>query len=540
MAIKVVTIEEMRAIENQAADNGISSDQLMLRAGNGLAQVILEEYSNMGRSVLALVGKGHNGGDALVALAMLARAGYKAMAYLVHPRAEGDKLVNGLRDVGGEILVGYEDPGRTVLKQTLVEVDIILDGIYGTGFRLPMPPDTASLLAFVKNNVKFALIVAIDCPSGVDCNTGETAVETIPADFTVCMQAVKIGLLELPAYEYVGELKVVDLGLPKGMETLKQVNLEMIIPDWVTRLMPDRPWGAHKGTFGKVMVVAGSINYPGAALLSSRAACLAGAGLVQAAVTARVQTLLAGHAPEVTWLILPDDDGVIAEDGYEILFKALKGTTALLVGPGLGEEPATEAFIRRLVSHRFPAASSQGIGFVPKDRRATGKNIQELPPLVFDADALKLLARMPDWHSLLPSDVILTPHPGEMSIMLGKSVKEIQANRVEMARLAARSWKKVVMLKGAFTVVAEPGGKAAILPCATPALARAGTGDVLAGIVASLRAQGMKAYDAAVSAAWIHGQAGLIAEDRIRQSASVIAGDVLQGIPEAIFNIFPE
>ncbi|HLO14869.1 MAG TPA: NAD(P)H-hydrate dehydratase, partial [Anaerolineales bacterium] len=382
------------------------------------------------------------------------------------------------------------------------------------------------------------LIIAVDCPSGMDSDTGEVAEETIPADLTITMAAVKQGMLKLPAFEYVGELKVVDIGLPVDLPSLKDLKTEVADEDSVSALLPERPLDAHKGTFGTALIAAGSVNYTGAAVLAGEAAYRVGAGLVTLAVPAPVHTALAGRFPEATWVLLPQEMGVISRDASEVFAKNLERATALLVGPGFGMEDTTREFIENFLKGKasLKKATSR-IGFVHQESEKKEEKNSQLPPIIFDADGLKLLSKIQDWHKLLPASSILTPHPGEMEVLTGLSKEEIQANRQKIASKYAKEWKHVVVLKGAFTVVASPDGRMTVIPMASPALARAGTGDVLAGLIVGLRAQGLEAFDAAVAGAWIHAQAGLYAADDLGTTASVLAGDVLDSVSDVLSDL---
>jgi NAD(P)H-hydrate epimerase len=350
------------------------------------------------------------------------------------------------------------------------------------------------------------------------------------------MAAAKRGLLKFPAYNFLGELRYVGIGLGEGLpyphawEVLQRFIVDR---EWVRGVMPARPLDAHKGTFGTVLVVAGSLNYTGAALLAGQAAYRVGAGLVTLAVPQPLHNALAGQFPEATWLLLPDEDGVIAEHAAEVVRSNLDRVTALLVGPGFGLQETTRKFISRLLTASSKPARGT-VGFAPTLTKTIKSEVAGLPPLVFDADGLKLLARLSDWPGQLQSLTVLTPHPGEMSVLTGLSLKEIQANRVEIAEKFAQTWGHVLVLKGAFTVVASPDGQTAVIPVASPALARAGTGDVLAGLIAGLRAQGVDAFPAAAAGAWIHAQAGLQAARSLGSTASVLAGDVLRAAIEVV------
>jgi NAD(P)H-hydrate epimerase len=376
-------------------------------------------------------------------------------------------------------------------------------------------------------------VVAVDCPSGVDCDSGEAAPEVIPASVTVCMAAVKQGLLKFPAFELAGELRVVDIGLTEKLKLWKQIKHFVADDELVEDVLPARPADSHKGTFGTALIVAGSINYTGAALLAGRAAYRIGTGLVQMAVPGPVHAALAGHFPEATWILLPQEMGVIADSAADVLVKNLERATAVLIGPGLGAENTTGDFLENLLQGKHTIRKPGGrIGFVQNTESAAAEKAAVLPPLLIDADGLRHLAKLKDWPTLLSAGTILTPHPGEMAALTGLDKDDIQKDRLGIALKYAAEWKHVVVLKGAFTIVAAPDGRSTTIPVATSALAHAGTGDVLAGLIAGLRAQGVEAYEAAVAGAWIHAEAGLYAAEKVGSEASVLAGDVLEAVAD--------
>ena len=541
--MKLVTVSQMQAIEKEADAAGLSYDQMMENAGQGLADVILEIFGDdvQGEAkALGLVGPGNNGGDTLVALAALASEGWKTRAYLV--KRKKDDLVKRFTEAGGEILTG--ERAFEQLAEAIGAANVLLDGVLGTGTKLPLKKEVAELLAEVNDILdgldvlSSPLVVAVDCPSGVDCDSGEVADETIAADLTVTMAAVKQGLLKLPAFEYIGDLEVVDIGLPDDLPSLKELNIEVAEADSVAALLPERPIDSHKGTFGTALIAAGSVNYTGAVVLAGEAAYRAGAGLVTLAVPAPVHMALAGRFPEATWVLLPHEMGVISANGAEVLAKNFEHASALLIGPGFGTENTTKEFLENVLEGRYSAKkSAQRIGFVHQETEKKEENNTKLPPVVIDADGLKLLAQVKEWHKKIPAAAILTPHPGEMAVLTGLSKDEIQENRIETARKYATEWGHVVVLKGAFTVIASPDGQTTIIPVASPALARAGTGDVLAGLIIGLRAQGLEAYEAAVAGAWIHAQAGLYAADDLGTTASVLAGDVLDSVSDVMSDL---
>lgn len=515
--MKLVTVSQMRKIEKEANSRGVSYAQMMESAGRGLAEFVHALGRESGwESVAGIVGSGNNGGDTLVALARLAEAGWRTRAYLVNRKTADDPLVMRYLNAGGELTQFSSDPGFDSLRGFLAESDILLDGLLGTGIKLPLKNDAALVLqgaALILSRLDLPpFVVAVDCPSGVDCDTGACADETIPADLTLTMAAVKQGLLKPPAFEYAGELSLIEIDLPEHLDAWNELTAEVADGGMVSALLPERNPASHKGTFGSALVTAGSTPYTGAALLAGKAAYRVGAGLVTMAVPEPLHAILAGHIPEATWLPLPHEHGFISEEAAYAILSSHERVTAMLLGPGLGNKHTTKLF----VEHLLPALEI---------------------PLVIDADGLRHMATVHDWNRKIRKTAALTPHPGEMSALTGLAREEIQSNREEVAGKYAKEWGHVVVLKGAFTVIAAPDGRKTVIPVATPALARAGTGDVLAGLIVGLRAQGLDAYDAAVAGAYIHAQAGLRAAEIIGATASVLASDVLDCVPDALADL---
>jgi hydroxyethylthiazole kinase-like uncharacterized protein yjeF len=542
--VKLVSTAEMQAVEREANANGLSYDMMMEHAGNGLAEQVESEYRNYKEGgVLGLVGSGNNGGDTLVALAKLADWGWKATAYVVSSRDPGDPLIDRLLARGSEILDGSEDKKYKNLKSALEDHAILMDGVLGTGIKLPLRGSVKEVLGFTKRfldqlEIK-PIIVAVDCPSGVDSDTGEASPDSLPADLTVTMAAVKRGLLDFPANNLVGELCLVGIGLDDQDErskTWQGIRRRVASAGWVRSTLPARPRDAHKGTFGTALIIAGSVNYTGAVYLAGKAAYRAGVGLVTLGVASPLHLALAGKIPEATWLLLPHEMGVIAESAAEIIYENLGKATAMLLGPGFGMEEETRNFLRNLLTDSFSSGRPE-IGFVTSMRNEVAKEKQKLPPLVIDADGLKLMAGITDWPSKLPRPAVLTPHPGEMAVLADLQVEEIQSERVAIAERYSQEWGHVIVLKGANTVIAEPEGRTSVIPVANPALASAGSGDVLAGIIVGLRAQGLGAYESAVSGSWIHAQSGIRSAESLGTKTSVMAGDLLSSIVEVIHQL---
>lgn len=517
--MKVVSVKEMINIEKAADAEGHSYAAMMETAGRGLATIIQERFSYLpGKYVIALVGAGNNGGDALVAIDYLLQWGWKAGAILFKERPEEDPLVSRVLKSGGELKdFSGPDQRQDNLGSELADTEILIDGVLGTGIKLPLRAPLNNLLGETKKILsqldKSPIIIAVDCPSGIDCDSGEVDPSAIPADLTVIMAAVKGGLLRFPAYNFLGEIEVVDIGLPEGLEEWEKISRETVEQDWVKSRLPERPRDAHKGTFGTGLIIAGSEKFPGAAILAGLSAYRIGAGLVTMAVPESIYQGLIKTLPEATWIKLSDQGGGISARALPQIKNALDRPTACLAGPGLGDQESTGKFLRGLFQ------------------------LENLPPLVLDADGLRHLSRIEHWPEKLPKGSVLTPHPGEMAVMTGMSVEAIQADRIGTAEKYAREWQQVVLLKGAHTIISSPGEKTRILISADPSLARAGSGDVLAGIICGLIAQGVAPYDGAVCGSWIHARAGQVAGIKVGSPAAVLAGDISSLIGEILADI---
>jgi ADP-dependent NAD(P)H-hydrate dehydratase / NAD(P)H-hydrate epimerase len=535
----IATVEQMHALEKKADSLGHSYAKMMELAGTGIADFIdtrfyMEFEEDADRSILGLVGSGNNGGDTLIALRDLQAKGWVTKAYLVKDRDAGDQHTADYVEAGGTLVKQTDDLKFATLKKWCGNTQFVLDGILGTGVHLPLEDTVKSVLKTVSKFENGLVILAVDCPSGIDCTSGQVAPEVLHCDYTLSMAAVKIGLLTFPAFEYCGNLVNITIGFEKNLPSWEAGLHEIITPIKMANLLPKRPLDAHKGTFGTAMIVAGSINYTGAVLFSTEAAYRSGTGLVRAAIPGMIHTAIAGHIPEVTWLLLPHESGVIAEDGVEVVQKHMDKVTAMLVGPGLETEETTRHFIKKLFSPQGKKGKGNLIGFItsePDDSKL--KSSAPLPPLVIDADALRILADIPEWWKLIPAGSILTPHPGEMAALTGLSVKEIQEKRLDLALLFAKEWNQIIVLKGALTVIAAPDGHAYISTCANPSLARAGSGDLLAGLITGFLAQGVKPVSAAQLGVWIHGNCGDLASEDV-DAAAILPSDLVAQIPASI------
>ena len=564
--MKLVTADQMRALERRADKSGNTYAMMMERAGQAVADAISERWGARAQRVLVLVGPGNNGGDGLVCARYLRDAGVPVSLY-VWKRAESaaDENFKLCRDRNLATTRAEEDTNFVALKKFLANTDIIVDALLGTGVTRPIDGLLKELLGVVKSRQgdkvtgrqgeetshlvtlsprhlvsPSRIVVAVDLPSGLNPDTGALDPAALNADLTVTFAFPKIGQLTFPGANAVGELVVADIGIAETAEVWKTLEvLDVATARAIAARLPARARDSHKGTFGKAMICAGSANYVGAAFLAGAAATRAGAGLVTLALARTIYPMIASALHETTFVVLPDDLGALVPDAVRVLNDHLTGYDALLIGCGFGRDEKTIEFVQRLLGLGTKAKGQ--IGFVPQGEER-GETPTELPRLVIDADALFALAqsrREAWWTRLAPNRAILTPHPGEMATLTGLSRDAVQADRVNVARKFAAQWQQVVVLKGAHTVVAAPDPstplrvRATLLPFATPALATAGTGDVLAGAIVAMLAQGLQLYDAAIVGAYLHGLAGEIAQRELGD-AGVVAGDLLTRLPVAI------
>ncbi len=554
--MKLFTVKQMVAAEKTADSLGNSYPQMMESAGRSLAEAIIERYPVESASVLVLVGPGNNGGDGLVAGRYLAEAGADVAFYLFKPRdpAEDENFAK-IQQMGLFAVEASFDQRFRVLRTRLNITDILIDGLLGTGVTRPIGGDLAKLMqqaaaglderrADLANAARSSLtnltkpgrgageqgsrgkkspplprpsaplpliaplpIIAVDCPSGLNCDTGELDPLALPADLTVTFAGPKRGHFIFPGATAVGELVVADIGIIPEM--VADVPVEVATLELARELLPERPKDGHKGTFGKLLIAAGCEQYRGAPLLAARGAFRAGAGLVTLAVPTTLRLGISIALPEATYAEIEEEGSLTAVSAQHIHETAAKHD-ALLVGPGLSDAD-------ELITTLFPADGSA----------------PDLPTVI-DADGLNCLARLGKWWQRLPAHCVLTPHPAEMARLMGLSLaKLLEMDRIETAVTQAQKWNQVVLFKGAYTVVAAPDGRATLLPFANPVLAVGGSGDVLSGVIAALLGQGLAPYDAARLGGTLHGLAGeLSGQDR-----GLLAAELADWIPEAIVKI---
>lgn len=500
----------MRLIEDRSEEAGVSKDALMENAGLEVARRVRRHIGYIeGERIVILVGPGNNGGDGMVAARHLHRWKARVLVYICASRRMPDPKREILLDMGVPIVSTLEDASLDQLKEALSPARMVVDAALGTGHARPIEgtlKDIFSELTEVRSRRPDMQILALDLPTGLNADTGAVDPVCPAADITVTLGYPKIGHFAYPGADKIGKLEIADISIPPGLDD--DVTLELMTPGWASQRLPQRPSSSHKGSFGRTLVMAGSRNFIGAAYLASTAATRAGAGLVTIALPESIQMAVAAKAIEPTYLPLPEtSSGVLSPEAIGVIADNLPQYEAMLIGCGLGMNHNTIIVVERLLDPDF-----------------------SLPPTVVDADGLNILAHIDNWWERFAASAIVTPHPGEMARLTGTSIGEVQSDRLGVARESAAKWNKIVVLKGAHTVVAYPDDRAMISPFANAGLASAGTGDVLSGVIAGLLSQGLTLEDAAALGVFVHAQAGENVRQRLGDTG-MLASDLLPELP---------
>jgi len=496
---RIVTTSQMRAIEHCGVAAGVSISELMMQAGRALAGWLEARVTS--RRVLILIGPGNNGGDGVICARELIRRGCDVVL-AVHKRNDVENVDARVFTIG--------DPGwQAWLGSQLQQAEVIVDALFGTGQNRPLDGTLEAVIQQVNaDGLPNALRVAVDVPTGVWDDGSRVEGAAFRADVTLCLGQMKVATCLYPGAEYAGDVEVLPLGIPSTC--IPDLPFRRADPAEVAPVFAPRASNSNKGTWGGVSIVGGSRNYLGAPALAALAAYRIGAGLVELITGDAVRDSVAAHVLEVIFSAVPDEDGYLSPNALPAILESTQHARALLVGPGLGRTRGTQELIAQVMREKFSPS---------------------LTAVVVDADGLNALSELHDWHDH-NFQLVLTPHPGEMSRLTGQSIASVQANRLNIALEHSRAWNAVVVLKGAGTVVAAPDGRATINSSGGPNLATAGTGDVLSGTIAGLVAQGLASYEAAVAGVYVHGLAGDLMRSELGD-AGMLASDLLAKLPLA-------
>ena len=513
--MKVVTANEMRNIDSQTINEiGIPGIVLMENAGLGVVRAIERDFPvSRFSNVSIFAGKGNNGGDGLVIARHLVNRGYHVNTYLLSEpdKFSGDALTNlqiAQKTLTLEFILSDEHLEKH--KASITQSDLIVDAIFGTGLSGPVRGFAGSVIEFL-NSINIP-IIAVDLPSGLDADYGRVKGLCIRASMTVTMALPKRGLLLYPGAEFVGKLEVADIGIPKSVVESQNIPVNLIQSSYVKKMIPPRPKDGHKGLFGRVLVIAGSVGLTGAASMASQSALRVGAGLVTLGIPESLNPIMEVKLTEVMTLPLRETgEQTISVKAYDQIMPLISNMDVVAIGPGLTRNLETESLVRTLC-----------------------KDINI--PKVIDADGLNAIVADKDVLKELDDHTVLTPHPGEMARLIDKPISEIQSDRINIALNFAKDNNVVIVLKGVPTVVATPQGEAYLNTTGNPGMASGGTGDVLTGIIAGFIAQGLDVKKAAILGVYVHGLAGDLASIE-KGEAGMIAGDLLDQLPRAICNL---
>ena len=529
--MRVCTAGQMAAIDAETIAGGVPGEKLMERAGHALTEVLLDflaeneegdhdhhhgsccrdngdsaEAGDQGPAVLIICGKGNNGGDGLV-MARLLAAEHCSVTVMLLDQPSGlssDALLNfGRLPESVRMVTPETERWPEVFIELAEDVDVVVDAIFGTGIQIPLRDPYADLIRAV--NDAGLPCLAVDIPSGVSGDDGRVDPVAVAADLTVTMGLPKLGLLMAPGRDFAGDIEVADIGIAEETCNRHADDLHWLPREEYLSCLVPRPGTVHKYQCGRLLVMAGSRDYGGAAHLAGLGALRSGVGLVVMAVPACIETATRVVLPEaVTRALGETPTGSIAELLAPALDDLLENKQALAIGPGLGADPVTDDWVVNLLATRTL-------------------------PVVVDADALSAFARL-DLKPVFGSDqVILTPHAGELGRMIKMNSEDVARRRLHLVGELASKWNVVLMLKGSPSVIGAPDGRVFINPTGDDALARGGSGDVLTGLLGGLLAQGMNALDATLLGAYIHGRAGTVAA-RGRSNRSVLVREIAAAI----------
>lgn len=508
----LTTAQQMKRLDQRAIEElDLPGLVLMENAARGAVQVIGSLYPQA-RSIAFFCGKGNNGGDGLAMARYFQALGLRVRVYLAGPRKglKGDAAHQ--LDLADRLKIPLteldEKTNWSSLRQEVFGFDLLVDALLGTGIDKEVSGLFRDLILLI-NDIPVPK-AAVDIPSGLSSDTGRPLGLCVKADLTVTFGLPKIGHVLFPGCRYAGRLFVVDIGIPPAFWPAPADRVDLLDGELLVSSLPERDPEGHKGSYGHVLVLAGSRGKTGAAAMTSLGALRAGAGLVTLGIAESLNPIMEIKLTEAMTEPLPEGEpGHLGPEALDRIMTLVKGKKGMVIGPGLSTSPGTIALVQALLS--------------------------KLPdiPMVIDADGLNALAENPECFNNLTGKAILTPHPGEMSRLSGQSVKEIQADRIGAARAFSQKYGVVVVLKGARTVIADPQGPVYLNPVGHSVLAAGGTGDVLTGLILGFISQGLSLTQSACLGVFLHGQAGLLLA-RERGVQGILASEILEFIPVLI------
>ncbi|MFC4801662.1 NAD(P)H-hydrate dehydratase [Neobacillus sp. GCM10023253] len=492
---------------------GLPGVVLMENAGARVVEEIIADFPCPNPRVLVLAGGGNNGGDGFVIARKLIDAGVRTLVcLLVDPdRLKGDAKVHFDVYMNRGLPVYYlQEHSLKGLKNELNTADVVVDAILGTGVNGPVREPFSNVISMVNEHTGKKLILSVDIPSGVSSDTGKVVGEAIKADKTITFVFPKKGFFLQDGPKYIGDWKAVDISVPPSAAADLGLDMPRVITGPLVReVLPKRPRHGHKGTFGHALIVGGSRPYVGAPIFSAKAALHSGAGLVTLAVPEGIYPMAAAQNPESLFLPLSDEHGHFAARAVHEIIPQLQQFDCVAIGPGMGRFTGGEEWLKLLIG------SMNG------------------QVLIIDAGGLYFIRSLMDLVRQYKGPVVFTPHPGEMARLVNKSVKEVEENRIDIAREYAKESHVFLLLKGHRSIIVSPDGQVYINPLGHDALGKGGSGDVLTGLIASFLAQGAEPLHAMIAASYLHARAGQ-EKAKVLSHYGVMPLDIIEGIKEQL------
>lgn len=509
--MKVVTAAEMQTIDRRTmAEFEIPGLLLMENAGAEVVRAMESRYGDLsGKRIFVLSGKGNNGGDGFCVARHLAARKSNVISFLFSDVSNltGDAKTNQgiVQNLNIPFVEVTSEEKLRYFRKQLDRAEIVVDALFGTGLKSELRGLFPKIIQAINNSGKN--VVSIDIPSGLDASSGNILGECVSADMTVTFGLPKIGHVISPHRDRVGKLVVANIGFPNSLLESEDLKVSLLDDFSVGNSFSRRPLDSHKGTYGHVLVVAGSLGKTGAAILCARAVLRAGAGLVTLAVPRSLSSIIEERLVEPMTIPLPEtEEGTISEKALPIIQQAARGKQVIALGPGLSTHPSCKILVQELL-----------------------KSVEV--PMVVDADGINAIKLSDLQYTKAP--ILITPHPGEMSRFLELTIQDIQENRIEAVQKTAQAYRTHILLKGDRTLISDPDGNIYINSTGNPGMATAGSGDVLTGLIAGFAAQGLSLTKAACAGTYIHGKAGDLAVRKLGE-LSMIAGDILRQTPQAI------
>jgi hydroxyethylthiazole kinase-like uncharacterized protein yjeF len=511
--MKVATSEQMRNIDREAVElYGMPSIVLMENAGIAVSRHIANSISDGGK-VCIICGKGNNGGDGFTAARHLFKKNVKIVVYLAgdEDRLKGDALINYniIKKMGLNIKHIISDDDILNLIDDLRDSNIVVDALLGTGLRGNVSGIYARIIDIINEHGQN--VMSVDMPSGIDSDTGAILGKGVMADSTITLALPKAGLYIYPGAEYAGKVFIEDISIPESLIEKQNLHINILSASSIMKMFKKRSPDSNKGTYGRAFIAAGSKDMAGAAVMCIKSALRCGTGIVEAGVPKCIQDTVAPMAMEAIIRGIDEEEGHMANCSIESMLKYINSSTGYAIGPGLTAKRDMTELLKAIISRA------------------------EVPGVI-DADGLNILAQDIKMLYNAKSAIIVTPHPGEAARLLGRTVKEIQSDRIGWAKRLSEGYGVVAVLKGANTIISSPDGEVFINTTGNPGMAKGGAGDILTGMIVSFLAQGFSPIDAAKCGVYLHGLSGDMASERLGEYG-MKAGDIIDFIPAAIKSV---